>query len=296
MKCLNPYHIVNPRYKGDNSFTERNTPDYFIDIPCGKCHLCLKKRAADWKARLIPEFNTCKSAHFITLTIDEEHIDECQENSSRPLRKFFEIYRKHYGKRPRHFFVTELGETYGRLHYHGIIFDPACSPEFYSTHWHYGFTWVGWCNPKTIGYIVKYIVKPQSDISPDWYIPKVFASPGLGKCYLENPAVIEYHLKSGSQLMQVGNYKYTLPRYLRERIFGKDTLHKFWVDQKERDFRNGFMRAVDGIVFRSFKSYNDYLNKDKLVFKQFDCLERTQKSKRSPKLQILPNYDFYETT
>lgn len=275
MKCLSPLKIVNPKYNGDHSVEPGQLFDYYLYVPCGRCFECLKQKAANWKSRLFVEHQHSKRSVFLTFTIDEEHLPFAISNSSLPIRRFFELYRRYFGKSCKHFFVTEIGEG-GRLHYHGIMFDFQCDLDWIHQHWNYGFVWSGWCNQRTIGYIVKYITKPQSDVCPEWYYPKTFCSPGLGKSFLSNENVVQFHQRSESQLIRIGTCKYTIPRYYRDKIFDRDVMRKHYYDQLLYDFENGYTRFEDGLVFTDPKSYYEYKGLMKHTYDRIGGMKKSQ--------------------
>ena len=45
-----------------------------LDVPCGRCVQCLRKRQNDYSARLIREVQDCSSMFFVTLTYDNHHL------------------------------------------------------------------------------------------------------------------------------------------------------------------------------------------------------------------------------
>jgi len=67
MACENPLKIRNPRYKkwtdehiynySMHWFKEPRPPDLLIDVPCGKCFSCQKRRMRDYQIRLLYEFS-----------------------------------------------------------------------------------------------------------------------------------------------------------------------------------------------------------------------------------------------
>ena len=43
-------------------------------VPCGRCINCIQRKRAEWSFRLLIEHQNSKSAHFLTLTYNEENI------------------------------------------------------------------------------------------------------------------------------------------------------------------------------------------------------------------------------
>lgn len=136
-------------------YEQRTTPRRMW-VPCGRCIHCRKRRASDWRLRLMHEcrYGNHENAIFVTLTIAPEHYKGLATPVQKYLREFFDIYRTYFAGStserapiPKHFFVEELGEERGRLHLHGIIWDSeffvprrAVSSvphkKFYKKRWH----------------------------------------------------------------------------------------------------------------------------------------------------------------
>ena len=95
-------------------------PDY--ELPCGKCNGCLADKAQDWGIRLWHEAHSYKQNAFITLTYDEEHLPDDRKLVKSDAQKFLMQLRNITGERIRYFLTGEYGDTYGRPHYHAIIF------------------------------------------------------------------------------------------------------------------------------------------------------------------------------
>lgn len=212
-----------------NNFTPPVPPDgrlRWIEVGCGYCYECLKQKANSWKFRLQQEIKVSKKCLFVTLTFKEESIQELQkvgkekENHTEEVnsiakvavKRFRERWRKKYAKSPKHWFVTELGGEYGRIHLHGILFEDTNSEELAEL-WKYGFVYIGeYVNEKTIEYIIKYLYK-GSDIDRT-YTPIVLTSPGIGKAFFQtfdcqqlSPERSTVRLKSGIQMEAPTYYK-----------------------------------------------------------------------------------------
>lgn len=97
-----------------------------LDIPCGKCILCRQARAWDLSVRAFLELRTTpgKVASFITLTVDDEVLDEVFPGGvliHRPWQLFAKRLRKRIGSF-RYLMCGEYGEKSHRPHYHAVIF------------------------------------------------------------------------------------------------------------------------------------------------------------------------------
>lgn len=116
------------------------------DIPCGKCQLCRVQRRYDRALRIMLEAESWPEATtFITLTFDEDHVGSneldhrewsqfikdfrkkfCQAEYSKPkdygTKRHKRIYSKTF-KQIKQVMCGEYGDTFGRKHFHGIIFN-----------------------------------------------------------------------------------------------------------------------------------------------------------------------------
>lgn len=220
-------------------------PDYEILVPCGVCVACRKSMARDWRCRLLFELKDCiakgQSCYFVTLTINDENYEFVRKNPEVPIRRYFELYRKRVGRSVKHFFVTELGKESGRLHYHGILFGSLLAVSDLSRLWRYGFSYYGYCSVRTASYITKYILKPQ--MLADWYIPRKFVSPGLGRAFVDSKLSEGYRVEPRGVprfVCKIGGVVYPLPRYFKQKLYSKEYLESLKFDQLREYEKNGF--------------------------------------------------------
>lgn len=73
--CYHPKHILIK-----NSHPTAAYPHQYIEmeVPCGKCVVCLRKRKSDYAARLQREVKNASNMHFVTLTYNNMHIPICE--------------------------------------------------------------------------------------------------------------------------------------------------------------------------------------------------------------------------
>lgn len=229
--CLYPIRIRNPKYL-PNKKNNYNPPKpidkrlLWVETACGYCYECQKQKANSWRFRLEKEIKNKnnKACKFITLTFSEEALDELKAKTKSEdnniiakvaVKLFRERWRKQYKKSPKHWFITELGGEYGRIHLHGILFEETTSEEL-SGIWKYGFVYIGdYVNAKTINYIIKYLYK-QSDIDRK-YTPIVLTSPGIGKQFMQSRDAkritindTKVRLKNGTEIEAPTYYKQRL--------------------------------------------------------------------------------------
>lgn len=236
MQCLKP--ILMYRRKGVNPATGKLFPPVSVSsivgqglsvalfeecaLPCGKCLACLKNKARDLMVRAVHEAKMHEHNSFVTLTVDDEHIDEVFPGKSlvhRPFQLFFKRLRKASSKSLRYLMCAEYGELTQRPHYHAIIFglcpderrpvaivksDPLLGTDrtlytgFYDSQlikdaWPYGNVFVGSCTMASVAYCTGYTLKSFVLGRDDsWYRSRELAPeyikwsrrPGLGSSWL----------------------------------------------------------------------------------------------------------------
>lgn len=264
--CLYPKIIRNPRYRisNNNYICDRVAKDErleYIELPCGFCIECRRKKAREWNIRLKEELQYCK-AQMVTLTFSEENLndlveefgEECNGVAYRALRRFCERYRKIYKVGLRHFVVTELGHTgTERIHMHGILFydknsdiKPLTKEEL-SKLWKYGFVHIGdYCNEKSINYIIKYILKQDSD--HPGYQQKIYSSKNIG--YRENSEISRRCKWRGKETIDTiidkkSGRKIILPMYYKR---------KLWTDEQREDYR--LWKLDENVIYLGGNIYN----------------------------------------
>lgn len=263
MPCENPRRIKNRRYVklGNLATSEYSVekfgtptpPDLYIDVPCGYCFSCQKRRMNEYRVRLMNEIQKWPYSIFVTLTFDDRNLARFKDSPNDSLRLFFDRLRKKYGKSYRHWFIGEYGTLNGRLHYHGFIFDtPRYGLPYHELTklWSYGNLWLGYCTAETVNYIVKYTTKYSNNGTRP---PRVFSSKGIGDNYL-NPRQILFH-KNGlplSPFMNINGVTYPLPRYYYNKIFDDDDKVYLRIAMDSVPF---FLRYVDGKPYTDERSY-----------------------------------------
>lgn len=117
---------------------------------CGRCAPCRNSKASIWATRIMLEALSYSDNAFITLTYDDEHLPKINGNETvlpehlnlflKRLRYHYEGYQRkiykelrlnepfeEYQKLFRFYAVAEYGGTFGRPHYHAILFNfPTC--------------------------------------------------------------------------------------------------------------------------------------------------------------------------
>lgn len=116
--------------------------DDLLQVPCGKCVGCRLERSRQWAVRCVHEASLYDDRNcFITLTFNDQFLPRDRSLSKSIFQDFMKRLRKRYVKTvPKHyddasrdkflfengiryFHCGEYGETYGRPHYHAILFN-----------------------------------------------------------------------------------------------------------------------------------------------------------------------------
>lgn len=209
-----------------------------VPFPCGQCLACRINKRRVWTLRLSLERRMHDKAAFVTLTYDPQHIpmdmDLVPQLCKRDCQLFVKRLRKRYGDGIRYYLCGEYGETYGRPHYHAIIFgvgpedlDPywlmyrGKSPESpLKTLWGKGLVHVGDCTLESVQYVAGYVTKKISKMSEDSLEPEfalMSRRPGIGagmvSAIADTVKAAGLEDKAGAELRMDGR-KWPLGRYL----------------------------------------------------------------------------------
>lgn len=94
----------------------------FVVVPCGKCKQCRARLARDWKVRLYHHSLIHGTSLFITLTYNDEHMDDSNLNY-RHFQLFMKKLRRRFPDRRLSFFCAgEYGGKSFRRHFHCLVF------------------------------------------------------------------------------------------------------------------------------------------------------------------------------
>lgn len=137
-------------------------------VPCGHCYECQSKRRSEWSVRNQIELYHSRSAYFLTLTYNEESINEldsCEFTCIRlPKKSHYQNFIKRLRKfiNMRYFGVHEYGKNGLRPHYHIIVYlsdDDELPLSLVQKSWDYGFITKDRVNNARIHYVTKYLQK-----------------------------------------------------------------------------------------------------------------------------------------
>lgn len=141
-------------------------------IVCRKCWQCRDRRVSDWMGRCIAEGRTAKKSHYVTLTYGRENDSPDHVRASvltySDFQKWLKRLRK-AGHAVRYFVVGEYGGTFGRAHWHALVYWLAEPPAVVLRQnkvqalWDDGFSYWDDIGQSTARYACKYILKDESD-------------------------------------------------------------------------------------------------------------------------------------
>lgn len=256
--CLNPKLIRNRRYVGNekNNWTIPECKDerlLYIQAQCGKCWECRKRKASEWRLRLTEALSTWEGGKFVTLTYSDKELNKLKEKYNneeqifiKSIRNWLELDRKYRGKMMKHFLIAEKGQNNTeRLHAHGIVWG-----ENPVKHWKYGKAEIGYeCSQRTINYLVKYILKPDSKHKE--FRPKILASHGIGKGMTEKAKFDNRYRgeKTSTKKRLPNGLKIELPYYIKAKILSIEEREQLRLYKEEKG-----EKWVNGIKFTKYDS------------------------------------------
>lgn len=143
-----------------------------MEVPCNKCGACRHNRRIEWTFRLKEEFQTAKCAHFVTLTIADEHLcyGDLPTLVKTDLQKFMKRLRKEQSLyldwKIRFYAVGEYGTKTQRPHYHLILYNAhPITIEHLQKLWPFGHVSAGQVTDASIHYITKYHVNYDKEVA-----------------------------------------------------------------------------------------------------------------------------------
>lgn len=224
-------------------------------VPCGRCYPCKMRRVSAWSFRLMKEADRSRSAFFVTLTYDNDHVP-ISNNGFMSLRKRdvqlflkrLRYYNSDNSKWPlKYYLAGEYGSDTMRPHYHIILFNCTLEnliglkyenayvygnllldgkDQYDCDSWPCGHITVGDFSQGSVGYTLKYICKDSlvGKFERDDRVKEFsIMSKRIGDNYLTD-AMKRYHLADVLERMFCTTdegVKMSMPRYFKERIYTK---------------------------------------------------------------------------
>lgn len=227
-----------------------------IEVPCGKCYECRKKRAREWQVRLSIEVENTQHVRFMTMTFSDEAFEQLKERvghkieehnaneyATEAIKLFLKRWKKIKKEPLKHWLVTELGhkqrkngiKATERLHLHGFLWTNEECSEIERI-WKYGWVDTGeYVNQQSVCYCVKYVSKVNEE-HPN-FIAKVFASPGLGKQWLETKQANDRKYKGEDTIETFklpNGQKIDMPTYFRRKLINDEEREKLRIQRMEK--------------------------------------------------------------
>ena len=249
-QCAHPLEVPN---KTKDMYDQ----NLMMNVPCGKCINCLKRRASDWSFRLQQEVKVSSSACFLTLTYENPPTTDLGYHTLK--KRDFQTFLKRLRKlvpikmvdnknvnKLKYYACGEYGTKTQRPHYHAVLFNLPhsiiSSPEQISDTWQNGHIHIANNNLKTINYVVGYMQKQgmvkineQDNRKPEFSL----MSKGLGNAYL-TPQMIQYYRKRKLFcITKEEGHIISMPRYYKNIIYSKEELselYQIWLDEYNYDF------------------------------------------------------------
>lgn len=199
-------------------------------VPCGKCPECLRHKQNLWFVRFWCEnkfqkkINPYSITLYLTLTYNEEHLPSDRKEALNDIRAFIKQVSRKYVKKPRYFFVSEHGDTYNRLHFHGLLFGfPPLNnfSKLVENMWPNGFVCVKLATYANYRYVCKYITK---DTDPNEHSDgiepiQVFSKrPSLGSNWITD-SHRSYFNSDLKRRLYIDGFSYSLPRSYSDKIY-----------------------------------------------------------------------------
>lgn len=251
MRCVSRIRLKNPNKRKAHS-------EPYIDVPCGYCGNCIANHANAWTFRLTIEEKISQSAHFITLTYDEEilkqnhHLHEYPSLDKSHCQNFLKRLRKYQSRehpemdKIKYYLVGEYGEKKGRPHYHAIMFNLHIKTiSILDKIWQGGKVHVGQVTRQSINYVTYYVFKKKTNKEQNERLQRAneFAlmSKGIGEAYINNK---KYHVENQTYTTFINGKPSSLPRYYRDLFFTrgeqiaiKNKYHNLSEEQRDKEIK-----------------------------------------------------------
>lgn len=218
-----------------------------VSVPCGRCPVCLKRRADGWAFRLMQQDKLSHNSVFLTLTYSTDHVPFTERGfmnlNKKDVQLFFKRLRKRVGNSYnsntpiRYYVCGEYGSKRYRPHYHAIIFNCPPAADILSA-WHLGECYFGDVSGASVSYVLKYMCKPKriplhanDDRQPEFSL----MSKRLGANYLTDE-ISEWHhadMLNRLHLTLKDGRKVAMPRYYKEKLYSeadKELIAQYWRD------------------------------------------------------------------
>lgn len=268
--CNKPLRITNPHYikLADQLGVEvpqfSNQSDYKLQVPCGKCVQCIKKRQQHWFVRAHNIYkrlgHNLSNCYFCTFTLKPEFYEAFCKEPYAFIRRFIDRMRKDPFLRYRnpdtgrfcyrkisfpYLFVLEVADgkraaqrrlhSEHRLHLHAIMF--GCPLPWWRVRHYWMPFGLAWVDPLRhfggVRYAMKYVTKKSAVHWND--VPKevldlhgrLYVSHGFGRLSESEKDALRAYMMTGCKQwfsILIDNHPYSIPRYYKLACFNKDQI------------------------------------------------------------------------
>ena len=115
------YHPTEVPIRRKSLYSRRKIKDTAV-VPCGRCIGCRAEQGRQWAVRMMHESRMHEDNVFVTLTLDDDHLNENAELCPKDFSGFVKSLRKTQERRISFFGCGEYGDHKGRPHYHALLF------------------------------------------------------------------------------------------------------------------------------------------------------------------------------
>lgn len=234
--CINIQTKKNPKFS-----THANQP-YYINYPCGKCPLCIRKRLSNWIFRVQKEQQRALTSTFLTLTYDDDNLPHNNTADKRDIQLFHKRLRKHRQALPywnnyplRYICVSEYGtQSTKRPHYHLIAFNYPDNKTVEKI-WGKGYISQSPLTTNRIKYTLKYTFKNTNSLIKDTRPTFQLTSQGIGSNYL-TPSTIEYHNRQieNCYIIKPDGNTQSIPKYYKNKLYSEEKAKEVTKYQQQR--------------------------------------------------------------
>lgn len=192
-----------------------------LEVPCGRCYQCVKRRRNDWYFRCRVESMVNKYTYFGLLTYAETDMTL----NVRDIQLF--IKRLRHKAKLKYLIAGEYGDQKNRPHWHCIFFSPEkINYNDIKNAWKGGYenddnkNKAGWIrfelirSTASLRYVVKYLYKYDgTDKKFELLMSK---NPTIGHSFLNNQS---YFLETKKTSVTLDNRITVIPRYYKRKFF-----------------------------------------------------------------------------